>query len=715
MTVASRSRTVAAMRGRRCTIAIAMAAALGSAAVATPAPGEIPSVVRARYGAEQGLARGTVFFLETAAGPVAVGAAHSFEVSKLAASPELVFELGRTRARVAAASRLLTLPGVAFSESGGSLRSDFVVFALDAPPASVRVLPAGTARKRGRVAVLGIPGSVPADQDAVGGDVRESNDEKLEIELDSAYDLRGWGGAPVVSSDDGSAIGIVQAAQPTGKTMLVIATPIAAVLDALRTPLEGGRGRVFAALREQPPIAATTASTAPATSPTAPAAAEKQKAPAPIRQTGPQRPVVLAIEYPQNEATFGGAEPTAFVAGRALVPRSEGVTTDVVFVIDVSGSTSAPSGADVNGNGVIGVAPTGTAGGLFALGASDPGDSILAAEVAAVRRLLSRLDPRYTRVALATFSGQMLDYGVLAENPAVTEVALTNAYEDMQRALDRVLARGPNGATYIAAGIDQATNELLGQSGAFSRADANSQKVIVFLTDGLATLPFESDDPRNTITVMRAADRAHNANARVLSFGVGEEALSGPLALLELARLTDGTFTPVRDPALLSEVFAEVEFSDVKTLLVRNATLGAAALATELGADGSFGALVPLRTGRNEIEVTASASDGRSTTERVTVHFAPDGVVAELPPGLVSIQNKLLELRLTQIRRERIAGEQQRVDQLREQLAREIERERERARQRATQQRKQLELEVERQPPSDDGAGSGSQRAPARP
>jgi hypothetical protein len=81
----------------------------------------------------------------------------------------------------------------------------------------------------------------------------------------------------------------------------------------------------------------------------------------------------------------------------------------------------------------------------------------------------------------------------------------------------------------------------------------------------------------------------------------------------------------------------------------------------------------------------------------------------------VSIQNKLLELRLTQIRRERIAGEQQRIDELRDQLAREIERERERARERATEQRKQLDVEIERPSPSDGGASGGSQRAPARP
>jgi len=81
----------------------------------------------------------------------------------------------------------------------------------------------------------------------------------------------------------------------------------------------------------------------------------------------------------------------------------------------------------------------------------------------------------------------------------------------------------------------------------------------------------------------------------------------------------------------------------------------------------------------------------------------------------VSIQNKLLELRLTQLRRDRIAGEQQRVEALREQLAREISRERERAAERAVEQRKQLKLEVERQPSGDGGAGGESQRPRAGP
>jgi hypothetical protein len=386
------------------------------------------------------------------------------------------------------------------------------------------------------------------------------------------------------------------------------------------------------------------------------------------------------------------------------VPRSEGLTTDGFFVIDVSGSTVAPSGADVNGNGVVGSAPLGAAGGLYALGSGDPGDSVLAAEVAAVRRLIARLDPRYTRIGLATFSGQMLENGILDDHPAVTEMALTTEYEDVQRALDRVLARGPGGATFMAAGVIQATNEVRGERGAFSRGDPKSQKVIVFLTDGIPTLPFAGDDPRNTVSVIRAAERAHAAGARVYAFGVGEEALSGPLALLELARITDGAFTPVRDPALLSDVFAAVEFADIAELRVRNATLGAPAQVTEIGADGSFGSFVPLRAGRNAIEVTALSTDGRSATRTIQVQFAPDGAPVPVPGDLVSIQNRLLEMRLAEMRRERIAGEQERVDALRAKLAQDIERERAAAATRAAQQRKKLEVKVEREDGTEPGA-----------
>lgn len=670
---------------RRCRLAIVLGIVLAS--VALPARAELPSVARARYGTERGLAKGTVFFLETARGPVAVGAAHSFEASKLFATPELAFELGHTHDEIATTTRLLTPLGLGYGAPGGTLRTDFVVFALDVAPSRVRVFAAGIPDDGERVDVFGIPSLVGKDQDVIGGRVQEADDEKLEIRLDTAYDLRGWGGAPVVARESGSVIGIVQAAQPDGRKMRVLATPIGAVQEALRLPLDGGRGRAFAAFAEPGSVAE------PAPSP----AVKPDKGL--VLQAGPLPPLALAIDHPQNETIVGGADATTFLAGRAVAQAGEGLKTDVVFVVDLSYSASWASGVDVNGNGTIGTQKWSEGTGLYGLGSVDAGDSVLAVELAAVRRLSARLDPRYTRIAIASFAGRMLSHGVIEDDPAFTWVGLTNDYDAVDRALDRLLANprwGP--LTFMTAGVDQATRELTGQRGALSTADPTTQKIVIFLTDGIPSLPFIQDDyASNTLSVLGAAKRAAEAGIRVFTFGVGDDALAYPLALVELARTTGGTFTAIRDPAQVSHVFDQTTLSDIEDVTIRNTTLDAAAQGVEVGADGTFGAFVPLRTGRNVIEVTVRASGDRATTEQVTVHFAPDAPAVATPPGLMPLQTKLLELELTRLRRDRIAGEQQRDERVRKELELEIERERTKALDRAAQQRKELKLEIDRE------------------
>ncbi|MCZ7619463.1 MAG: VWA domain-containing protein [Myxococcota bacterium] len=169
---------------------------------------------------------------------------------------------------------------------------------------------------------------------------------------------------------------------------------------------------------------------------------------------------------------------------------------------------------------------------------------MLAAEVAAGRRLIERLDPRSTRVGVVTFAGEPAGQGLVigrASAAAVTEVPLTADYDEVQRGLDRILSRGPYGMTHMAAGVDQATIELRGLRGAYSQADAESEKVVLFLTDGQPTLPYGIEFAQaNTQAVLRAADRARKAGVRVYSFGIGEEALAGPLAIVRLADITGG-------------------------------------------------------------------------------------------------------------------------------------------------------------------------------
>jgi Mg-chelatase subunit ChlD len=627
-----------------------------------------------------------------------VGAAHSFERAKLASVASLDFELGRSRERAAAASRVLVEPGLAFTAPGGSLATDLVVFALDAAPSGARVLEVGAAPQQGdRVRLLGIPGNARADADAVYGRVHHADANRLEVELDVRYDLRGWGGAPVVSHPDGRAIGVVQGAVPSGKTLRVTATPIAAVTAALARPLEGGRGRAFAALAgaaAAPPPAPAETDARAARSASPPVVIEAAPKPREAK-VNELRGLRVEIEQPTEGAVFGD-ELGAFLAGHAIAPLGEVQPLDVVFVIDTSGSTSAPSGMDVNGNGVVGSSQLGAVGNALGLGSTDPGDTILAAEVAAANQFLKRLDPRRTRVCLVSFAGEDLGNGrfeVVAPDSAITEVGLTNQYAEIERALARVLRRGPSGLTHMAAGVDQATIELKGLQGAFSRANPKSEKIVVFLTDGQPVMPRAGP----TEAVVRAAERARRAGIRFYTYGIGEEALEGPLALIQLADTTGGTFTPVREAARLPELMAEVDFADIAELTVRNVTLGEPAHAVEMGADGSFGAMVPLKPGKNEIEVTAVATDGRQASDKVNVQYAPGAPAPPLPPELVASRNRMLELRLAQIKQMRVDVEAQQAERAREQLRIEIEKERATAVERAERQRKELELKIERE------------------
>ena len=66
-------------------------------------------------------------------------------------------------------------------------------------------------------------------------------------------------------------------------------------------------------------------------------------------------------------------------SGRAIAHHGELRSFDVVLVIDTSRSTVDPTGADINGNGIVGKPRLGQIGSMFDVGSTDPGDSILAA------------------------------------------------------------------------------------------------------------------------------------------------------------------------------------------------------------------------------------------------------------------------------------------------------------------------------------------------
>jgi hypothetical protein len=287
----------------------------------------------------------------------------------------------------------------------------------------------------------------------------------------------------------------------------------------------------------------------------------------------------------------------AFVAGRALSLSDDARRLDVVVVIDTSESTGAPTGLDVDGDGQVGQPLRVDDQGGFVEGISDPGDSVLSAQVSAARRLIASLDLRTTRVGIVTFAG--LPRGPYADGPvavrraAITRQPLTSDRRRLDRALDATLDAGSDGMTHIAAGADLASLELLGLDGSISRADPGSEKVVLFFTDGAPTLPHPTSEADNVSAALRSALRARRAGIRIHTFAIGTEALAGPIAAVEMAAITEGRFTPVRDPGRLGTFMQTVSFAGVDSLEVRNATTGRSAHLARLHADGSWDAHVP--------------------------------------------------------------------------------------------------------------------------
>jgi hypothetical protein len=667
--------------------------------IAGPAGAASPAVARpgtASAGASAAEARGLVFFLavDGAPGVAAVGTAHTIPLEQVAAAGKVDFFLGGTLTHVASSTGFLVPPGRPFSLPDSTIRGDFVVYALDAPPKGTRALKAATQLPEvgRRVKLLGVPSKPGRNEDDIFGTVEHASPARLEIALDLTQSLAGWGGAPVIDAKTRRVLGLLQAVVPGDSTTRVIAAPIGGVLEALAEPLPAGDARAFTAHAEPDEAALLQAQAA------RPASANGTGGKLLARDHEAPTRVHLQIEYPPAGDTVGKSACGVFVSGRALAMHGDMRRFDVVMAIDTSRSTVDPTGTDINANGKVGERRLGRLGAIFGSGSTDPGDSILAAEVAAARQLLHGLDPRSTRVGLVVFSGDPGGGGYTRGNarPAFTLEPLTRDYTRIERSLDYLVATEPEGSTHMAAGVDQATIELLGLRGAVSTPDAESEKVVFFFTDGQPTLPYGPDaEADNVRAVLRAANRAQRGRIRIHSFAIGPEALDGPIATVEMASRTDGFFTPVRHPGDLVDVVDEVSFANIQEIALWSVTSGDPAHPFRTTADGTFSGLISMAPGINRVQVSAVADDGTKVQSAIEINFVPDAPTAPLPREFVVRRNRLLEDCLREAKRLRLQAEREHAEQVRRDLKVEIERERAKARQRAAEQRKRLQLDMD--------------------
>jgi Mg-chelatase subunit ChlD len=307
-----------------------------------------------------------------------------------------------------------------------------------------------------------------------------------------------------------------------------------------------------------------------------------------------------------------------FVSGKVARETGRSSNADIFLVIDVSGSTAMYAGADLGdadqppeSSGFS--APQIIIGGM-SVGKPplrNPRNSILAAEVAAARRLLLQLNAETTRVGVLAFG-----------ETAKLLQPLTNDFEQVRRVLSDILRAGPYGGTNMVEGIRMATTELFGLGVSAKRTDAI--KVQLLLTDGFPSLPVgggKRATPEDSDLAINAARLAGRAGIKVHVFALGEEALSYPRAALGIAKESGGTYTPVVRPVDVLAVLDNISIVGVEYVQVFNQTSGQKATNLRLAADGFFSSAVPVVEGRNQIEVLARSSDGSSGRATITIVY----------------------------------------------------------------------------------------------
>jgi von Willebrand factor type A domain-containing protein len=328
----------------------------------------------------------------------------------------------------------------------------------------------------------------------------------------------------------------------------------------------------------------------------------------------------VQILSPKNGTQITQDQKSVLVSGKVAREAGRSGNVDIFLVIDVSGSTALYSGADL---GDADQPPESTGFptpqisiGGFGLGGPpirNPRNSVLAAEVAAARRLLLQLNHETTRVGVLSFS----DRANLLQ-------PLTHDFERVRKVLADVLRSGSYGGTNMVEGIRLGISELMGFGTSERRTDAI--KVQFLLTDGFPTLPIGESKrmtPEDVALTINAARLAGKAGIKVHVFALGEEALSYPRAAIGIAKESGGTYTPVVRPADALAVLENISVVGVDYVQVVNQTIGQKATQLRLAADGFFSSAVPVTEGKNQIDVLARASDGGNARESITIYYQP--------------------------------------------------------------------------------------------
>lgn len=222
------------------------------------------------------------------------------------------------------------------------------------------------------------------------------------------------------------------------------------------------------------------------------------------------------------------------------------LAADVVIAIDRSTSTREPTGLDLDADGLVGE--------FRQSEYTDRGDSLLAAELAAVQRLVGVARLGGMRFAIVSYSGMddfPLDDSVtqrVDRRDARLEAELTDDPAALEAAVVRVGQRGSDGASSFAPAMRLALRSLSTRE---DSQEGERRARVLLLADSPTPVRYAPmqrlarDDARMEVE----ARRAIRSGVSFHSFGLGPaSAAAEPHALAQIAGATGGTYRAVPDP-----------------------------------------------------------------------------------------------------------------------------------------------------------------------
>ncbi len=334
--------------------------------------------------------------------------------------------------------------------------------------------------------------------------------------------------------------------------------------------------------------------------------------------------VYLEVDVPRSGDAVH--EPINLVEVRGWAGTGLRGKHDVVIVLDRSGSTFRASGVDVDGDGVVGRQYPGEPPEEIMLWTSDFGDTIVSAETLAARRLVERLDPETTRMAILTFGGN-----------TKVEAPLGSSRAQLLAALDALPPWPNENGTNIYGALETAID-------AFETAPAEPgvtrQREILLLSDGVPTSPPVPPGAAQRISV-HAARNAARAHARIYAYALGPTAAVARDRFDEIVRANGGELLVLDQPGDIVEFVPYLSWTSIAKVRLENATNGEAGRAVRLFPDGSFDGFAPLQQGRNELRLTATSQQGTEASATCWVSF--DKTIPD--PEKLARFRKMLEVR----------------------------------------------------------------------